>query len=277
MKYQTKIQFVTSIWLLTLIASIVALIFWKSDWRFALFVFALLGFFLLVLVSVRITQKHVARITPLLFEECDPEKFLGAVFASMTPGRPKRAEFIWTMLLYEGQYAAGRYEDARSELANLKRFGKGWIGAYQRAAYNINLAEVSIALGRPEAAEKALDECHRTMESTKIPMKMQQVLTRGYQAERCKLSIFRGCFDGAEQTFTEILAQAENEYARVGAKHHLALIYAHSGDTENGREALEYVAAHGNQLHFAALARERLGLPCQSAGTRLWHKEGISC
>ena len=275
MKHQTKIQSITNVWLLTLLASIIALIFWKSNWRFALLTLALLSFFLLVLASVHITQKHIAKISPLLLDACDPEKFLGAVVASLPPRRPKRADYTWTMHLYEGQYAAGRYGDALAGLQYTIRFNKGRTGAYEKAAYHLNLAEVSIALGRLQDAERELDECLRLLESVKTPGKFDEILRRGYQNELNKLSIAQGLYDGAE-FFISYFDQAKNEYGRVGAKYHLALIYQHNGETEKAREAFEYVAEHGNRLHLAALARQQLGLPPQPGVARFWQKEDVS-
>lgn len=274
MKLQTKIQAVTNIWLLTLVASFVLLFVWKSGWRFALFAFIALFFFALGYIILFITHRHIVKkVSPLLLNDCDPEKFLGAVYASMPPGRPKRPQYIWTMLLYEGHYAAGRYADALDELIFLSGSKRGLTNSFQKAGYQLNLAEVSTALGKLEEAGQALERCKLIFEHDKIYAKLKDSLQKTYRFELYKQQVAQSNDNGAEAVFKERFAEAQHEYNRVGAKYHLALFFQHTGKAEKAKEAFEYVVAHGNRLHIAALAREQLGLPPQPGVARLWQRD----
>jgi tetratricopeptide (TPR) repeat protein len=274
MKYQTKINIAMSVWLIALIVGIAAPKGWGSGWDTAFCIaYPVLCLLLLFAASTGITSAHVRRVNPILMERCDPEKYLGEVYNSMPSGGKKRPDYLWTMMAYEGQYAAGRYGEALAELQQLTRFSKGRTGAAQKAAWFINLAEVSTALGRPEDAEKALADCLHILDHAEIAWKLERILRKGYRQELCKLGIAQGRFEGAEEVFGDKLAQAKNQYERVGAQYYLGLAYQHSGEAEKAREAFEYAVEHGNRLHLAALARERLGLPPQPAIARLWQRE----
>lgn len=273
MKLQTKIQAVTNIWLLTLVASIVLLFVWKSGWRFAVFAFTALFFFALGYIILFITHRHIVKkVSPLLLNDCDPEKFLGAVYASMPPGRPKRPQYIWTMLLYEGHYAAGRYEEALDELVLLSGAKRGLTNSYQKAVFQLTLAEVNTALGEKNVARQALEQCNQIMEHEKIHTRLKEALCKAYLYELSNQRIAQGIYDGAESVFEAAFAEAKHEYGRISAKYRLALIYQHADEAEKAKAGFEYVVEHGNRLHFAALAREQLGLPPQPGVARLWQR-----
>ena len=279
MNYRAKVNILWFIWTAAIIFLLFVLIreIRTPALRIILYlVIALAGYVLIRFIAALIAKKGIGKITALLFSQCDPDKFLSAAVAYLPAERPgKPPAYIRAALIYEGLYAQGRYEEALAELQKLTRFSNTRFGVYQKAAWQINLAEVSIALGQLDAAERALAACLDVLENREIAWKPQQVLYKGYHYEMCKLDIARGRYDGTEALLAERFDQAKNAYERVGAKYHLALLYRLTGEDEKGREAYQYVAEHGNRLHFAELAREQLGLKPQPSVARLWKQETV--
>jgi len=271
MKIKKTNNLLLSIWAVAIFFLIVALILklWTPELRLILCLAIGPGGFLVVWFSTAIIfQKMVRKITPLLFEQCDPDQFLNSVYAETPPVTPgKSPNYLWVMLTYEGLYAAGRYKEALAELYKRTQFKSTRSGVAQQAAWYINFAEVSIALGRTDDARGALDDCRFILENRELAWKAQQVLSKTYQHWTCMLNIALGITDSAEAVLTERFEQAKNEYERVSTKYHFALLYRLTGEEEKAREALQYVAEHGNRLHYAALAREQLGLEPQPSVT----------
>jgi hypothetical protein len=276
MRYQTKINLLTRIWFAVTVAAgvFLALSLPKGALRIALpAAWVLLATCALTIAATAVTQAQTRALLPVLIDACDADRFIGEVYGCIAPKQSARPPFLWAMLLYDGRYAAGQYGDALRGLNEISLKGSGRIYRQHRAMWLLNLAEISRALTRFEDAENALGECQSIIRRADFPKNPGEILLRGCELERCALHIQQGCLEGAEETMRTQLAETKHEYDRVNAQHWLAEIFERQGEADKAREAREYVAAHGNTLYYAALARERLGIPAAPGIARLWHQQ----
>lgn len=278
MKIRTMNNLILLIWTAAIVFLLLLVITkpWSPELRTITCLVVFGGVLLTWFLAALIFQKAVRKISALLFDQCDTDRFLSTIQDNaprVAPG--KSPGYLWVMLAYEGLYASGRYGEALAELYRLTRFKNTRTGASHQAAWMINVAEVCIALGQTDDAQRALTDCRSILENREMPQKAQQILNEAYRYETCKLNIALGASEGAEEALTAHFNQAKNEYTRVGVKFHFALLYRLTGEDETAREALEYVVSHGNRLHFAALAREQLGMEPLPSVARLW-KQGAA-
>ncbi len=200
------------------------------------------------------------KLMKLLYDDCSPEAFLKETRTLLDKrikkGSMKRNKLL--ICLCTGHYAAGRFQEALDEL--LKAVGKTPIKTSRAIAASFFhlLFLIYTELDKLDLAREALGRmiaaAHRLKGKTGRSFKLSFV--EGIYL----LRVSTGVYENADTVFLNSFKTARSNFERAMSAFMLGRIYEHFGQAKETKEMFEYVVEHGEKLHIAKLAAERLGL-----------------
>ncbi len=223
------------------------------------FVILFAGVFLVSFIANSVAGRKYARIRDILFEGCDPDRYLAALGPLLR--RRSLPSVVLVMLQNDagvGRFARGDHEIARDTLANLRPSGMKRQRRLVAAAIAYNRAAFSLHFGDLEDARRQRDEMERVVsEATPSERRRQRLASRLDDLDYA-IRLEEGDAVGVREHFEASLRDAKSEYERMMAHHRLSQIYRATGEERLEREHLDAIVAHGNGLWIVPVARQRL-------------------
>ncbi len=221
----------------------------------------ILGIFLSVMAVNLLALAKYRRILAPLYDDCDPDRFLAAAAPLLSvASAPAAARVMIRNDFAVGLITRGDFEKAWGILENLQPSGKGPRMALTLAVIAHNRAAARLGLQDVEAAKGFRDEMARMEPALVSEHRLLATYRNRLDRLDYRIRIAEGNFEGAREFFEAVLPTCRNEYERVETRSILASVYEAAGDESGAKESLEYVAAHGNNLWTARMARRKLGL-----------------
>ncbi len=224
-------------------------------------------FFLAIIVSgiisgafaIRLARKEFKKILNILYEECNPQKYLEHLSPLLTRGEKNSSVKRTIQSNYAvGLSASGDNEAAIQMMEDLltrpmkKRFLIVKAIFYRNASmyycqnsYNLMKAKEMLQKGKEILLQ---NQDNRLYENYKIHF---------YDAENIIL-FYEGDYQTTLKHFANALVLAKSKYSKVNTNFMLARIYEKLGDITQQKERLNFVAEEGNSLQIAIEARELL-------------------
>lgn len=232
---------------------------WGAAGEFAIFAAALIIWvygsdYLIEVMALRKMQ----RITNILNNECDPERFLAEIDKLQ---KIKNKEVYTTYMTLNKVCALenmDRAQEAKGILSSITSFATSRLGRLNQAMHLYLTAWVQIDLEDITGAENAIMQLKTFTGSKKLPQKAGETVRMEYEKLAAALEILKGSFEGAEGNCKSLFERATTELSRLDAKYYLGKTYLYYGKTNKAREAFQYVIDHGNKLHMVTKAKKEL-------------------
>ena len=156
-------------------------------------------------------------------------------------------------LLSMGLILTGQYDNAITELKNIKYFPGGKKGIMQLLSYYQLLFASYLGLQNIAKAEEILQTLNQLLISSNMSSWKTTVINLQYS-----LNIEKSLYDGVLEHLALRFAGSETKLQRVGIKLSIGIVTMRLGDIENSKEAFEYVIKNGNKLYDVTEAKEYL-------------------
>ncbi|MBR2906498.1 MAG: hypothetical protein IKC26_00445 [Clostridia bacterium] len=221
---------------------------------------ALCGVYIIyAFASIQASRMHRA-YNAILSDECDADRYVALYEEVRERGRANRR----TVFLTESSYATGLHLTGRSDEAReivralTQRPDFARQRAVDRADAYVDIGIYSVSLGDLPAAREAITEAEAILSSMMVGTQEYSRIYREVTRLRHRADIADGIYGEALEYFTDTSREYTVPYTKVNRMNTLADIYRATGDGEQLRKCLSYVARHGGTLYMAKKAREEL-------------------
>lgn len=226
--------------------------------RLMLFLPALffVGFVIYILYGRRLTDRGLVA----LHYQCDPVAAIAIFNQKMDEAKAQQNNQAWQV--YASNLAVAYYANNENDRAIrlLESLRPPANDAVARTIHHGNLAIMYWDNGDYEAFERDKEQAEAFFKLINNDQPAYKTCADQIDRLDARAAILQGNYDKALKYFEKQLNSIPmfNRYAKVTSLYMLAGIY-HLMDKPIERDnCLRYVAAHGNKLHIAAVARERL-------------------
>ncbi len=213
------------------------------------------------MVYAFLSQKNMDNAFQILYEKCDPEKFIRRMEYWIHHASPEVSINMLVLHQICGIYYAGNGREALDRLIGFYDFSPDDEGGiYERLSYHQLLFIFYINLNDIEHAERSLNEFQRYVDSLDAG---DDLYVQNYLGN-CKaflkagpiyLNMRKGSCDGAEEFFIRRLDASQTLLDRVFAHFSLARIFMMEKRFDEAEASFQYVLVHGNKLFVVAKAR----------------------
>ena len=224
----------------------------------------LCGVYIIYAFAARQARRLHRAYTEILSQECDAERFVSLYEPVREAGRSNRRAVYLTESSYAtGLHLVGRSEEAREIVrALVLRPDFGRQRAVDRADAYIDIGIYSVALRDLVSAREAITAAEEILEAMQVGTQEYSRIYREVTRLRHRADVADGRCEEALEYFTDTSREYTVPYTKVNRMHTLSEIYRATGDVEQLRKCLSYVAERGGTLAIAKKAREELrGMP----------------
>jgi len=221
---------------------------------FAMIVFALLP----ALLIQRFSIKKYKKILGLLYDECDPKKYLEQLLPLLDRGKENSSiKQVLCSNYAVGLHAAGDLPAAvKITEALLKRPVKEKF-LINQVFLNGNLFSYYASSGELDKAKEALQKGKEILMAHKEHRFFERCKLHFYDADHAML-FYEGEYEAALACYKNALPLSKDRYGQVCIHYMLARIHEKLGDVSKQKEHLSFVAQTGNTLEIASKARQLL-------------------
>ena len=223
---------------------------WHPVISILVFIFSL--FLLGTLAEIYARNKHNKIVTKILYDECDPQKFLQVYKKIVGRGTGKTPSFTY-FNNGSGHYYLGDFQTARQQLDLMHTSGlpKTFAAAQYIVLYHLLVCDILMYENDIDNAEQAL---LRVMEAVKYPKLSKKGMAMSFalhiMSQQIRLNMEKGNYEGSEQFFTTSFELSDFILNKVINKFHLGRVYLHYNRIDEAKAAFEYVKENGNTTFY---------------------------
>lgn len=220
-----------------------------------LIIYAVLLFFIALIFEKTAAKKH-DKILFKLTEQCDPYDFLNSYIGFAKINMPPVTKTGILVNLATGYINADDYIQAKAVLADARKFSKK--NPINLISCHLTQVSVSYHDNDISTAQQSLAAAKAIIDTSYLTKSVKNQLLNNYNIYAAELNIYNNCLDGTESLLLDSFQNAQTMLNRVCIQFCLYELYTKQNRTEEARQALIYVAEHGNKLAIAKEARQLL-------------------
>jgi len=235
----------------------------RGEISYVLLISAFVCYIAVFFVIIRYQKKIKAlvaehkKISLILYEELDPEKFLGEMALFLK--KEKLPAEIWLKSKLDlglGFNASGRIAEQIELYENLllKDNNEKYLSKSLRTVVYSNLSVAYLSNGDLNKARQCY-EIFKSYHNYKLVRRYRPNSITRFEA---KVAYLEGRYNEALMSMSNLFHTEQTNYQKMDTHFQLGQIYKAIGDVKSQTEHLQYVAKHGNKLHIANVAREML-------------------
>lgn len=200
-------------------------------------------------VIIKTSQKSLKEIMNLLYDECDPERYLAEYqnyYKLTAKSKLNLKNHFHAINLSLGYILLGRSDDAERLLENTKP------NKLNRFAYMINWSAIKIMQDKPDDAENYLTLAQNIL----LPKRYDLLQARlALEFNQALVHYLRKEYDISTRMITELKPEFTVKLTQLSAMYNLGLIAKETGDIQLARDYFSQVAEQGNTLFIAVKAK----------------------
>ena len=212
------------------------------------------------IISEIYARKLMRAVDSILYEECDPCKFV-AEYERFLPKTPENIIPFMYLMICNGCLLAGDIESAKKYIDQIKGFPKNKAkNALYRLVHYSNMVGYSSSFEDWVATDNWLEKMKEILDDSANGIKpnLRDGFRLTYISQLYAVNISKGEFEGAEEVFLADINTSKSKISKVLSQHRLGKVYLHFNRLDEAKAAFEYVITNGNTTGCVTEAKELL-------------------
>ena len=194
----------------------------------------------------------------ILYQECDPEKFLTQVNEFIDGEREKRMKLNFLNWKLIALMQCKRLDEALEIQKLMESKFDERLPVSLKATFSISFATLSIARKELSLAEEWMKKAELLMKEKNFgPLEIKRI-TFALNLNRCEIDLMLGRTEGCEEKLKNILEFEVRKSVLVRAHYLLGKLYFNINHPEGVKMEVQFVLENGNKLPEVELAREMI-------------------